>query len=62
MKSSILLAGAMAMAQSAASVPVMFDRLGRSRDTHKLRTTAMIRKANRARNKVARASRKANRA
>lgn len=58
MNSSILLAGAMA----AASVPVMFDRRGRSRDTHKFRTTAMIRKANRARNKVARASRKANRA
>lgn len=49
-----------AMASLAASMPVS-DSRGRHRDTHKLRTKDMIRKANRRRNKVARASRKANR-
>lgn len=44
------------MAAASANTPVLIDRGGRHRDTHKLRTTDMVRKANRKRNKASRAA------
>lgn len=43
------------MASLSADMPVSISR-GRHRDTHKLRTKDMVRKANRKRNKAARAA------